>query len=316
MHLKIAQLWEARLSDQQHALFHYRIAYQMNPANLAAIKGMRKILEKQGEWIETITMLEKEASLLEESKRPKVYVIIGDIWTRKLNQSAQALHSYLRVLEHGFHRGTAQKIMELQEYLQDYRGLATILEKEIRMTELKSEKIPQKLHKLGSIYWEKLGKAPDAVRVFNALLKLDTNNAYALDMLEDIYQATEDWQPLVYHLPAKIRETPVTSKKFLGCIAKLPLFSNKSCTWVIIAIHHYEKALQISEDCLDTIHTLQALYQEWGQFKKLVVLYQKEIELISDAERIVYLYHEIGDNWDQKLFDGHQAIKVVWPIAN
>ena len=309
LHLKMAQLWESKIAEPQQALFHYRIAYQMNPSNLAAIKGMRKILEKQDQWIETISMLEKEAPLLEEQKRPKVYVIIGDIWSRKLNQPAQALHSYLRVLEYGFHRATAQKAMELQEYLQDYQGLAVLLEKEIRLTELKSEKIPQKLHKLGTIYWEKLASAQDAIRVFNALLKLDANNVYALDMLEQIYAATEDWQELIVICRLKLADND-DEQEVRRLHRKIAAVFEQKLHLGNYAIHHYEKALQLDANCIDTIHVLQSLYQEWGQFKKLVALYQKEIELISDADRVIYLHHEIGDIWEQKLFDGHQAIEV------
>ena len=318
LNLKIGSIYENDLGKIDKAYTHYQIAFQTNPESLPAIQAMISILEKQEKWAEMIECLEIQASLLDKKKKPTIYYRIAELWETKLENIHQAISSYSRVMDFGFHRPTAEKMLQLYESIEEYKSMAEILEKDIRVTQLKSEEITDKLLSLGKIYWEKLESVEDSVRVFSGVLKLDKSNEQALRAMEQLLEVQEEWLALTNILKQRLKNLDSPSeagkKNFLTqglayqLHRKLGSVYHDQLNWGKHAIFHYEKVLELRPKDLEVIHILQILYYDWGYYQKLVEIYQIEVELEEGEERLEELYHLIANTWEKKLFDPHQAI--------
>lgn len=320
LHMKIAGLMK-KLGNSEKAFLHYQIAYHLNASNAAAVQGVRRILEAREDWLQTLSALEIEARLVDEQKRAGLYFKMGELWQEKLSMPHQAIRCYLKVMEHAYHRQTSGRLIELMEKIENWQGLAEILEKDVRATHIKSEELPQKLLQLGQVY-RKISKFDDAIRVYTGVLKLDNKHEQALTAMESLLQHQEQWNALVAILKQKLQNLLDAEKeaseeaKDGSKAAQFSLYSKIARIYQnelhqgIQAISCYEKALEIVPKSLEIIHILQELYEEWGDFQKLVSLYEAELVIVADHERVVRLYHLSGEVWEKRLFDPHQAIQT------
>ncbi len=307
LYLKIGELWEKELHNDNKALLAYQIAYCMDSKNYMAVNGMRKIFERQKRWGDAIEMLSGEVYLVDEKKKPPLYLKMGEYWEEKLDMPHQALTCYLKVMGHGFHRPTAERIMRIQEKVGDYQGFVEILEKDLRVTE-KNEDLLPKLLSLATIQWKHLNYPEMAVETFSKVLKIDSKQMDALNALDELLTNQKKWRKLITILIAK-KENLSDPKQLINVYLKIAEIYDKELHTGNLAIKYYEQAMELSPHDINIIHTLQRLYYDWGFFKKLIGLYQKEILLINDKERIIYLYSSIGETWEKRLFEDDQAIK-------
>ncbi|HRU52157.1 MAG TPA: tetratricopeptide repeat protein [Planctomycetota bacterium] len=307
-YLKIGEIWERELQNLPQALLSYQIVYTMNRENFQAVTGMRKIFEKEQRWGDAIEILNVEVTLCDEKKKPSLYLKMGEYWEEKLGMPHQALTCYLKVLGYGFHRPTAERIMKIQEQVCDYQGLVEILEKCIRTTDTDEESVARLLY-LGRIQWKHLNYHDLAIETFNKVLKIDNKNMDAILALEELLENAKKWEELVDILQIK-REIVHDFQDLLDVCIKIANIYHNQIHSGNFAIKFYEMALDLSPHHLDLIHILQSLYYEWGYYKKLIGLYQKEILLIEDQETIIQLYEKIGEILERKLFEEEQAIRT------
>ncbi|HRU50858.1 MAG TPA: tetratricopeptide repeat protein [Planctomycetota bacterium] len=314
LYLQIALLWEKKLNNFENALHHYQIAYQIDMSVLAPVKGMRHILEKMERWNQAVAMLDIEATLIAEKKRPAVYLRLGDIWKNKLQSPYQALQYYNKVKQYGFNKPTEEKILQLQEELEDFAGWVETQEKLIKNQPLDAPNLLPNLIKLGCIYWDKLHDANNAIKIFTIVLKQQKQNQTALHYLDEIFTETEQWPELVDVLIVLLETSQKDSEKYtynkkLGDILYTKMHrGDRSSTY-------YEQALTHTPEDLDLIHTLAQNYAEWGQYKKLIQIHQTELPLVKDKTlRTIQLYHEIADIWEKRLFDPEHAIATYYDL--
>lgn len=317
LQVKIATLWEKEFHNQDKAYTHYQIAYQINDKNLEAVHGMRLILEAQQKWAEATEMMEAEAKLLDDKKRPSLYLRIGEVWEEKLQVPHEAIRSYLRIMEYGFHRQTAERIVRLQEAVGDFAGLAAVLEKDVRVTDIKSEELTPKLLKLGNIYAHKLDNVDDAIRIYSAVLKVESQQEEALCAMEPLLEKKQEWLGLASVLKRRINNAKEKESLF-RLHSKLATIYRDQLHQGQIAIVCFEKAFEIDASHLPTMHDLQKLYEEWGYFHQAVAFYNRELALTQDKLRQFWLYRRMGEVWRHKLFDSYRAIdnyEKLWEIS-
>ena len=217
----------------------------------------------------------KEVYLVEEKKQPPLFLKMGELWEEKLGMPHQSLTCYLKVMGHGFHRPTAERIMAIQKQVGDYQGLSEILEKDIRFTEKPEELIP-KLLQLGKIQWQNLDHVDDAIETYSKVLKLDEKQMEALDALQELLTMQKKWKQLLTVLTRK-KDNLNEPDKLLEVISKIGEIQDTRLHSGNLAIRYYERALELAPHDLELIHTLQRLYQEWGQAKKLIALDRKSV---------------------------------------
>lgn len=308
-YLRVAELWDREFQNDSKALLSYQIVYSMDNKNYVAVNGMRKIFERQKRWGDAIEFLNVEVQLItEEKKRPPLYLRMGEYWEEKLNMPHQALTCYLKVMGHGFHRATAERIMRIQEQVGDYQGLVEIIERDIKVTDKPEDLVP-KILKLARIQWKNLNYLDAAVETYSRILKLDKKQMESLNALIELFTIQKKWKKLVQILNLK-REAVTEAQELVQVYTQLGEIFDAQLHSGNQAIRHYEQALELAPHNLDLIHTLQRLYREWGYYKKLIPLYNKEILLISDRNRILNLYSQIGECWELRLFEDEQSIRA------
>ena len=238
----------------------------------------------------------------------------------KLAILPQAVQCYQKVVDEGFHRPSIERLIRLYEKLGDYEQLVCVLQKDILKTPKTSELISYKLAKLGSLYWKKLNEAEKACRVYYVLLQIQSDHVEGLNTLEEIFEYKKKWYSLSLVVQRKLQIlckekafsgeiTEENELKIFELYKKLAQIYEKYLHQGSKAIFHYEKSLEIYPKDISILQKLQDLYKDWGEYQKLVDMYQQEMDLIEDEERIAILYKKLAQIWIHYLFDPHHAIQ-------
>ena len=206
-----------------------------------------------------------------------------------------------------------EALSQLYERSRNWEPLAEVLDKLV--TQINDEKeLKQALQKLGMIYADKIGDDEGAVSAFQRLLMLDPDDRRAQeqlkrrfvalkawDDLEHFYGASEKWDELIRVLEREAEGKDTTPEQ------RTELLFRAARLWVEQkgkperAARAYEKILSKDETNLDAALALSPIYEEAGDAKKLVRVYQVRLLHADEPSERVHLLRESGLLYEERL---------------
>jgi len=142
-----------------------------------------------------------------------------------------------------------------------------------------------RLFEMIAIYRDRLRQDPMVINTYNAVLKLDPDDARAADELAAKYRAMARWQDLINVLGRKAELTSVplpTRVALLREVADLWLerFNNHAQ-----AVRPLERLIELAPSDLDAINRLKDIYGKRRQWRPLIGLLGREAELLTGTAR-------------------------------
>lgn len=103
LQLRLGQLLEERLSDDDGALEAYRASARFDGQRRPAWQGLRRIFTRRESWAAVLQVAEIEAGAIEDAdERGRLFQVMGEIWEQRLGDPEQAEQFYERArLERG-----------------------------------------------------------------------------------------------------------------------------------------------------------------------------------------------------------------------
>jgi tetratricopeptide (TPR) repeat protein len=90
----------------------FRRAVIKEPRHEAALQALAELAAERGAWHEVIDHKRALAEVVEDDRRARLHEQIGDVWTERLGEPAQAIAAYLRALALAPARGLLHKLLE------------------------------------------------------------------------------------------------------------------------------------------------------------------------------------------------------------
>lgn len=171
--LDLALLREETLRRTSAALDAYRVAFERDPANLDALRGMRRTAERLGRWVDVAEALERELECARDrdpAARGALLRALADIHWHRLSSTTRASRYYAAALEANASDFAALRALErLLESMEDWRGALDLYESEAEVLGTANPKRRREiwLH-VASLAHERAG---DAERARHALLR-------------------------------------------------------------------------------------------------------------------------------------------------
>ena len=95
---KRSELLVEHLDRLDDAAQSYRAVLDVNPVNIDAIRGLKRIHERKEAWPELAATLQRELDLVVE-ERPVILVELGDVHLNRLNDFESAIDFYSRLID-------------------------------------------------------------------------------------------------------------------------------------------------------------------------------------------------------------------------
>lgn len=299
--LAAAQLAEDRLEDAAAAIQHYEGILEIEPSSALALDALRRLHYQTQSWEALIAVLKRSAEVTEDGQAASAHLLAAArLESEKLQAVDRALHTLLGALEHTPEDLTVLREIELL-YEQNDRAdeVVKVLRREAEVTTEARDRVPI-LFKLGTLLDEHLGQSEEAIPVLEEAVALMPSYTPARQSLGRLYTKTERYSSLaeLYLMEIRLEEDPsqLVAKQF-----KLAEIYETSLSDEEQAIATLNALLDKKPDYQPAQKKLEALLQKREAWGDLIELYERELELVEDADQRLFLLGRIGMYAEDKL---------------
>ncbi len=301
-------------SNQAEAIKCFEAVLDHDPRNLEAIEQLKDMYEKRRDWESLVRLRQRAAQLMDESDRLFEYVEIAQLATQRLRKPELCIELWQEVLREDESNPEAlSSLSQLYERAREWEPLAKVLDKQVEQISDENE-LKQALQKLGMIYADKLNDDAGAVSAFKRLLALDPEDRRAQeqlkrrfvslkawDDLEEFYAATDKWDELIRTLERESESKDSTDAEKIDLLFRAARLWETKKDQAQRAARAYEKVLSMDENNLDAAVALSPIYEQAGDAKKLVRVYEVRLGHAQEPAERIHLLREAGLLYEEKL---------------
>jgi tetratricopeptide (TPR) repeat protein len=299
---EIARVYEERVKDLDEAAQTLLRALDLEP-DAETLTLLADLYRRQENWeklAQTLARARDLAPSLEEQARLQNELAL--VYERELSQDPTAIEAYRQSLEFDPANAEALDALErLYTKLDRPAELLTVYERKLELTEDYRERV-KLLFKSAAIWEDKFQNLANADACVEAVLQLDPTSLQAVQTLERLRKAQENWEGLVVALEqhAQLSEGPVQRAEVYVSLGDV---FYQHLKLVDRAAASYQAALQDDPECQAAMHALGTLYERSGNWPFALEMLQREAELLRGKPQAVELHHRVGKIYEDMLMD-------------
>ncbi len=306
---KIAEIAEQRLNDGARAFAAQAQALVIDPSLSATVVELERLAAQADKWQRLGELYHEVADRLGPSDLSRSYRLRAARNEERLGNVSAAAENYERLLETDpSDLETLQAIDALYRNASRWEDLIGVFRRRIDLCETEDESTLL-YAQLASVYEEKLGRPEDAILAYREVLAIDPTSDSALSALDGLYARGELWRELADNLETRLKLADTEDKQRSLMLRLADLFE-KRLDQVERAIDTYRDVLEREpndqsalsalerlskgEHELMIAEILEPLYQQQGDYEKLVNVYEVQARRADDSGRKVELLQRIA----------------------
>jgi tetratricopeptide (TPR) repeat protein len=289
MLLQISMVLWKHLGDLDQAEEYFRRVRKIEPAHPAALDFYRQYYAGKGESGKLISMLksvEKAPRSREASGEKSISIEIAELAESQnnLEKAIEAWKQHLRADPTSVKARAA--LARLYRKTEKWNALLDLMKDEI-------EKLPDvdvparvsRLFEIVEIYRDRLKLDVMVINTYNAILKLDPDNARAADELAAKFRALGRWNDLIAILTRKSEAPSVGDAERVKLLREVAdLWSDRFGNFAN-AIKPLERIVEVSPTDADALARLKEIYIKRRQWRALIDLLGKEASALPAVEK-------------------------------
>lgn len=308
IHCRIADIYSKSLYDDSSAITELKKALELNSQNTEALKRLRELCMKAGEWQESLALLQTEAESAPSSEeRAEAFLRIGFIFLEKMHDPAKGIEEIEKALALNPKNITISETLEkAYEKESRWENLASFLE-----NKASSNKDPKEaaalLYRTGRIWMEKVSDTKKALSSFGNALSLDPTHLETLKSLKEILVLERQWNDLpdILDREAELLKNSVEAHSIrfsAGEILKDRLSEPEK------AISSFLKVLKTDSHHIESLNAMEDILLQFGRWKEIIPVLERQIEREKDPRQTISLRLRIGLIWKNRLGNPDKAI--------
>ncbi|MBI2894767.1 MAG: tetratricopeptide repeat protein [Deltaproteobacteria bacterium] len=331
LQLRLASLREKQMGQVEAAIEIYREVIEKDSSNDEALTALERLQSIPAHELTIATILEPiYRNAQEHHKLIAVYEImiargedpgakvellhkIGELYEIAADDPQKSFETYARALAFDpANPDTQNAIDRFARVLGAWPELARVYEQ--RVAAVEDPELQALLHaKAAQIYEEQLRDVDGAVGHHREVLRIDSQNLEAASALERLFQLSERYEDLarIYLTKAEILQDPDEKKDHLFRASRI---YEEVLERPDDAVAVFLQILEIDPEEMQALDKLIELYLRLEQWERLLGVYQKKADLVSDIGLKKTLYYEVGTVYERELADVPHAIDTYQHI--
>ena len=327
LHVKAAQIREYQLDDAPGAIAHYQKVLELDDQHLEAATALERLFQLSERYEDLAKIYLTKSKMLTSPDEQKDYLYrAAAIYEELLERPHDAIAVYHQALEIDPEDLTSlDKLIELNLRLENWEKLLEVYTQKADIVVDPDEK--KRLYtEVGAVYEQELKDNAKAIDSYQRILEIDPDDLTALQRLDALYQATEAWQELlsVLERAADLSADPSEVISYRYRIADL---WHHRLDDPVRAVDIYRDILDVTADHQPTLDALESMvsaglepvaaagvlepvYQQLGEWPKLVSVIEVQIAHEPDHVRQVELLHRVAELWEMALDNPAEAFKA------
>jgi tetratricopeptide (TPR) repeat protein len=310
LYAKIAEIAEQRLGDANRAFEAQSKALIIDPSHEQTTSELERLAASANQWQRLGQLYHEVADRLGPGELSRSYRLRAARNEERLGNVSGAAQNYERLLE--LDPSDAEALAALDAVYRNagrWEDLIGVFRRRIDLSESEEDSIGI-FGQLASVYEEKLGRPEDAILAYREVLAIDPTSDSALSALDGLYNRGQNWRELADNLETRLKLADTEEKQRTLMLRLADLFERR-LDQVERAIDTYRDVLErdaydqnalgalerLSRDAayeLGIAEILEPLYQQQGDYEKLVNVYEVQARHADDSGRKVELLHRIA----------------------
>lgn len=308
-----ANLAAELLNRPEDAIDLWNQVLDLKGEDAEALRALEQLYQQQERWRELVDVCERQVTLIQNdpARELELFARLGQVWGDHLDRERNALENWQKVLDRDpRHEGALWAVRELHERTGDLAALAEVDHRLLDLLEPNDGRRLDLYRQLGRLYQESLEKPADAIQAWTSVLTIEAYDAEAIDALEELYGATEDWRSCVEVLDRKVQITEDVFEKVTLLFRIAEMWEQKIGD-ADGAKGAYTRILELQSDNADASQQLERLYEADMQWEELVNLLLARLELSTDPFDRQELYARTARVFEERLGSADNAFVVL-----
>ncbi len=298
---RAARIYEEMLENLDAAIEVYGEVLELDPDDLLALDKRIEAFLRLQRWSDLLKTYERKVDVVEDAEEKKrIYVEVGAVYERELQDVERAIDSYQRILEiDPEERIALARLDVLYQAAGNWQELLSVLERQADLTEDPHELVGIR-YRIAELWRSHLGDAARAVEIYREVLTAAPDHEPSLRalrqmvdegvevlaaaaVLEPIYRGMGEWDRLaeVHEVQALHEEDPAQKQELLHRLVEL----------YDVQLEQPERAFDaaaraLTLDPLDerAIGVLEALADRLDAWDRLSELYDARVDALRAEE--------------------------------
>jgi tetratricopeptide (TPR) repeat protein len=309
--LKVAQVQEKELLDDDEAIRFYRTVLRFDARHLEALQALDRLYEKQERTDDLMDILSREVELVEEpEEQVQILFRLGKGLYEKLEQPAKAVGYFRKVLElEPAHVDSMKMLERLFAELGDHESLYGVLMTRLEQTEGLEDRT-EMVARIADLAANQMGKPDEAIDQWNNILAEDERNEDAYDALDRLYETTERWADLAGIIETRMQRT-VDPERIATLSSRLAWVKGEKLGELEDAMTHWQEVLKLDPKNAEALQALRGIYTAGGMWEELLSVLRKLVPLQEDMVGVKAIRFELAEILGEKLNRRDEAIDAA-----
>jgi len=304
---KVASVYESKMFDKDQAAYFYQNYIDTSAYDEHAADYLVEYYEEQREWDKLVATYQGRIPYMSEAEKVDIGCKVASLFFNKMDQTERSIKTYEQVLKMDDSCTTAiDSLIDIHEMQEDWDVLVELLRKKLHLVE-DQDRISEIRMLIAGLYKDKLADLKQAKIFYRALVADNPRHGQALDELENIYIAEENYDELLEVLSRRVNVTEDNGQKITIYLKMAEIWETRF-EQLDMAVNYFEKILALESNNMLAIESLERIYKESGNWPNLVLTYQRHIDQTIDSEEIIDLYTRMGSIYGEYLFQPSKAI--------
>jgi tetratricopeptide (TPR) repeat protein len=327
LYTRVAQILETQMDDLEKAAQAYHKVLEIDPDRMEAADALEQIFIRMDDSNRLVEILLKKSEMSQDlDERKQLCYRAAKVEEEVLEDAEKAIAIYNRVLEMDESDTVALEALEgLYVRLEKWENLKDVYIKKAELAPTDEDR-KKMLYVLGQVYDVELQDADKAIETFRSILDIDPEDLQAIQSLDRLYEATENWYELLSILERE-EELAEGSAEVVGLKHRIGSLWEKNLEDLTRAVEAYQEVLTMDPtheptlQALDRVahgekepvlaaQVLEPVYREGMEWEKLVDIYEVMVKSAEENERRVELLHQIANLYEQQIESPKQAFEA------
>lgn len=161
--------------------------------------------------------------------------------------------------------------------------------------------------KAADLYVNKFANQAEAVRAFEKVLDVDSNNPTAIQYLREMYEKRRDWEKLI-SLSRREAEALDSGAERAAKFKQIALLATEKVKKPEVCVDLWAVVLDNDPEDVDALNALSQLYERSREYDKLADVLQKLAEATYDTNAKIELLNKLGQVAGDRLKDEERAV--------
>ena len=280
-----------------------------HPTAQAPRRELARVLRKSEAWAPLADALKDEEAKATPLAADKATVLLelAEAYG-KLNNDNQVIAALTGAVAQDPSRVLAyDRLAALYEAKKRWPDLVKVLGEKAERAESTEDKVAIYLQ-IANLYLERFSNQAEAIKAFERVLELDSQNQQATDHLLAVYEKRRDWEKLIKLKEAEVERTPEGERA-----AKVLAVAQMAATKVKkpeITTFWWEKVIQYEPAHEEALAELYKLYERNKEWDKLADISARQADAAKDDKSRADALQRLGLLYTEKVENSAKAIEA------